>query len=634
MKKFISSVLSVFMILSTFSNVTYAEQRQVDVTETKTFPQVQEYTTDKGGYLTLGDSSRFYILESEATLNNEGLYNDVKLISSEFAAKGIPSDEVLDIVIGPENKVKSGDIVVSLETITETDNEEGYKVEIKEDGIKISAANEKGLFYGMRTVEKALVGNSGKMTLGTIVDYPEVGVRSFHLDLARKYFTKDWIISMIKDLSYQNISSIQVHFSENEGFRLESSVLESKIPGFQYPSDGYYTKEDMKEIIEVARKYHIEVIPSLDSPGHLSYVLNQLKSKTGKDYTVKHLFPSDFRAIQTFNIFESEEARDFLLEMMDEFAKFFSDNGSTRMNIGGDEFLNNFTAMSNDQYKKVIEYFNDASQVVKKYGMTPRAWNDGLLVQGYDRYTLDSDIEICYWGLGTGSAPVSDFIKNGNNVVNYVDAYMYYALSPWWMQNANASGDKIYNGWQPGKMNGLPGGGVQDFAHPYPEELLGASYALWCDMPSYQSQEVIATNLFMRTRAMADKTWSPKSNKVSYSDFESFARKLDRVPGYKGELPEAKDIIHVDDIEEEDPNISKLTGKQLSALVLPIVQSYEVASKAYIWNMDETTRFVIPDTDEYLNNSRLKEVVELVSAEFLEKEIPTAKEINKVYASA
>lgn len=48
--------------------------------------------------------------------------------------------------------------------------------------------------------------------------------------------------------------------------------------------------------------------------------------------------------------------------------------------------------------------------------------------------------------------------------------------------------------------------------------------------------------------------------------------------------------------------------------------------------MDETTRFVIPNTEEYLNNSRLKEIVELVSAEFLAKQIPTAKEINKVYA--
>lgn len=134
MKRFISKVLCAFMIVSTFSNVTFAEER-----------------------------------ESEATLNNNALYDDVKLISSEFAAKNIPSNSVLDIVIGPEDKIKSGDIVVSIEDIVETDNEEGYKVEIKEDIIKITSSTEGGLFYGMRTVEKALIGNDGKMNLGTMV---------------------------------------------------------------------------------------------------------------------------------------------------------------------------------------------------------------------------------------------------------------------------------------------------------------------------------------------------------------------------------------------------------------------------------------------------------------------------------
>lgn len=628
MKRFITSVLATLMILSTFSNITFAEEIERDVIESKTFPQVQKYTTEKSGYWYLGNKSRFYILENESTLNNERLYNDVKLISSEFAGKELPSNEVLDIVIGPEDKVKSGDIVVSIEPIKETDNEEGYKVEVKEDIIKITAANENALFYGMRTVEKALVGNDGKMYLGTIVDYPEMGVRSFHLDLARKYFTKDWVISMIKDLSYQNISSIQIHFSENEGFRLESSVLENKIPDFEYPSDGYYTKEDMKEIIDVANKYHIEVIPSLDTPGHLGYVLNQLESKIGKDYSVKSLFQNDSRKSQTFNIFESQEAQDLLLEMIDEFANFFSESGSTRMNIGGDEFLANFTDMTNDQYKTLMEYFNKASETLKKYGMKARAWNDGLLVQGYDGYKLDSDIEICYWGLGKGSAPIKDFVKNGNKIVNYVDAYMYYALSPWWMSNANANGKKIYGEWHPGKMNGLPGGVSQDFEYPYSNELLGASYALWCDVPSFQTQEVIADNLYMRTRAMAAKTWNPNGDKDNYYyGFEDFAKKIGRVPGYDKELPVAKEVVHLNDLD-----ISNLTGEELSSLVLPIVQSYEVAEKAQNWTMDESTRFVIPNNEEYLNNSRLKEIVELVSAEFLAKQIPTAKEINKVYA--
>lgn len=587
MKKFISAILCTFMFVSTFPNVTFAEEVVSDVTETKTFPQVQKYTTDKNGYFNIGSTSRFYILESEETVDNTRLYNDVKLISSEFASKNIASNNVLDIVIGPEDKIKTGDIVVSIEPVLETDNEEGYKVEIKEDIIKITSSNINGLFYGMRTVEKALIGNNGKMNLGTIVDYPETSVRSFHLDLARKYFTKDWIISMIKDLSYQNISSIQIHFSENEGFRLESSVLENEIPGFEYPSDGYYTKSDMKEIIDTARKYHIEVVPSLDTPGHLGYVLNQITSKVGKDYTVKNLFPTDSRRNQTFNVFESEEARKFLLDLIEEYASFFSENGSTRMNIGGDEFLANFTAMSNDQYKILIDYFNTASEVVKKYGMKARAWNDGLLVEGYDGYKLDSDIEICYWGIGTGSAPVSDFIKNGNSLVNYVDAYMYYALSPWWMQYANAKGEKIYGEWEPGKMNSLPGGISQDFSHPYSEVLLGASYALWSDIPSYQSEDVIATNLYMRTRSMADKTWSPKASKVSYSEFETFVTKVDRVPGYNEELPLAKDVIHVDNIKEvikkhleiAVEEAEKITEDELSKVVPVVVSEFKEALK-------------------------------------------------------
>lgn len=628
MKRIVAGFLSSLIALSTFTNVSYAKEKDYEVKETKTFPQVQSYTTDKRGYWYLGHNSRFYILENKNTLNNEKLYNDVKLISSEFAIKNLPNKEVLDIVIGSEDKIKSGDIVIAMEPIEETDNKEGYKIDVKEDIIKITAENENALFYGLRTVEKALIGNEGKMYLGTIVDYPEMGVRSFHLDLARKYFTKEWIISLIKDLSYQNINSIQIHFSENEGFRLESSVLESNIPGFEYPSDGYYTKEDMKEIIEFANKYHIEVIPSLDTPGHMGYVLEQLKNKTGKDYSVEKLFPNDSRNNQTFNIFELKEAQDLLLSMIDEFAKFFSENGSTRMNIGGDEFLANFTEMTNEQYSVFIDYFNKASETVKKYGMIPRAWNDGLLVQGYDDYKLDPEIEICYWGLGKGSAPVKDFLDNGNKVINYIDAYMYYALSPWWMENANASGEKIYNEWHPGKMNGLPGGISQDFAYPYSDELLGASYALWCDIPSFQNQDVVAENLYMRTRSMATKTWNPDGNKEEYVEFEEFMNKIGRVPGYKEELPKAKEIIKASDIEET------LSGEQLSSLVLPIVQSYELSQNSGNWVMNENTRFVIPNSKEYLDNKRLKEVVELISAEFLEKKIPLSKEIEKVYASS
>lgn len=59
MKRIIASVLSSFMVLSTFTNLAYANDRQREVTETKTFPQVQSYTTEKSGYWYLGNNSRF-----------------------------------------------------------------------------------------------------------------------------------------------------------------------------------------------------------------------------------------------------------------------------------------------------------------------------------------------------------------------------------------------------------------------------------------------------------------------------------------------------------------------------------------------------------------------------------------------
>ena len=62
---------------------------------------------------------------------------------------------------------------------------------------------------------------------GTVIDYPDVELRSMHLDIARKPFSKEWIIRQIKDLSWQKYNAVQLHFSENEGFRIQSDTLDA-----------------------------------------------------------------------------------------------------------------------------------------------------------------------------------------------------------------------------------------------------------------------------------------------------------------------------------------------------------------------------------------------------------------------
>ena len=501
------------------------------------YPNVQSYTKDSDTF-TLPKKSRLLVVSNEKTLNNEVLLRDLKRASSQLADRGVLS-EAPQIVFGTLENAADNDIIVKMGTNPDlTGKNDAYAVDIK-NNITISAEDETGIYYGLTSVIQMLIEGDNVLTKGNIVDYSDVEDRSFHLDCARKFFTKDWIISLIKDLSWQKYNSIQLHFSENEGFRLQSDTLEA-IDGFQYVNNQYLTKQDMLEIIQVANEYHIEVIPSLDSPGHLGAVLRYLPS----DYSCASLFPSDGRRAQCFNIFTNDEARGFLIDLMTEFIDFFSEAGCKRFNIGGDEFLEKFSNFSNEQYVQIMEYFNEVSAIAKSKGMTPRTWNDGVMYGNYTGYKLDPDIEICYWAAPQNCASIEKFVSNGNKVINFSDIYMYYVLSSWWLQNACPEGDRIYREWNPGKFSTLQGGIPQTYKKPYANFVKGGSYAVWCDVPGYMTQDSVANNIFYRTRATAYKMWKTSDSMPEYADVKKAFDKIGRVPGYKSVLPEPGQVLY------------------------------------------------------------------------------------------
>ena len=501
------------------------------------YPNVQSYTKDSDTF-TLPKKSRLLVVSNEKTLNNEVLLRDLKRASSQLADRGVLA-EAPQIVFGTLENAADNDIIVKMGTNPDlTGKNDAYAVDIK-NNITISAEDETGIYYGLTSVIQMLIEGDNVLTKGNIIDYSDVEDRSFHLDCARKFFTKDWIISLIKDLSWQKYNSIQLHFSENEGFRLQSDTLEA-IDGFQYVNNQYLTKQDMLEIIRVANEYHIEVIPSLDSPGHLGAVLRYLPS----DYSCASLFPSDGRRTQCFNIFTNDEARGFLIDLMTEFIDFFSEAGCKRFNIGGDEFLEKFSNFSNEQYVQIMEYFNEVSAIAKSKGMTPRTWNDGVMYGNYTGYKLDPDIEICYWAAPQNCASIEKFVQNGNKVINFSDVYMYYVLSSWWLQNACPEGDRIYREWNPGKFSTLQGGIPQTYNKPYANFVKGGSYAVWCDVPGYMTQDSVANNIFYRTRATAYKMWNTSDSMPEYADVKKAFDKIGRVPGYKSVLPEPGQVLY------------------------------------------------------------------------------------------
>lgn len=176
--------------------------------------------------------------------------------------------------------------------------------------------------------------------------------------------------------------------------------------------------------------------------------------------------------------------------------------------------------------------------------MTPRTWNDGVMYGNYTGYKLDPDIEICYWAAPQNCASIEKFVQNGNRVINFSDTYMYYVLSSWWLQNACPEGDRIYKEWHPGKFSTLQGGIPQTYNKPYANFIKGGSYAVWCDVPGYMTQDSVANNIFYRTRATAYKMWNTSDSMPEYADVKKAFDKIGRVPGYKSVLPEPGQVLY------------------------------------------------------------------------------------------
>ena len=581
------------------------------------YPNVQSYTKDSDKF-TLPKKSRLLVVSNEKTLNNEVLLRDLKRASSQLLDRGVLS-EAPQIVFGTLENAADNDIIVKMGTNPDlTGKNDAYAVDIK-NNITISAEDETGIYYGLTSVIQMLIEGDNVLTKGNIVDYSDVEDRSFHLDCARKFFTKDWIISLIKDLSWQKYNSIQLHFSENEGFRLQSDTLEA-IDGFQYVNNQYLTKQDMLEIIQVANEYHIEVIPSLDSPGHLGAVLRYLPS----DYSCASLFPSDGRRAQCFNIFTNDEARGFLIDLMTEFIDFFSEAGCKRFNIGGDEFLEKFSNFSNEQYVQIMEYFNEVSAIAKSKGMTPRTWNDGVMYGNYTGYKLDPDIEICYWAAPQNCASIEKFVSNGNKVINFSDIYMYYVLSSWWLQNACPEGDRIYREWNPGKFSTLQGGIPQTYKKPYANFVKGGSYAVWCDVPGYMTQDSVANNIFYRTRATAYKMWNTSDSMPEYADVKKAFDKIGRVPGYKSVLPEPGQVLY----EGQSVALTIEYKNEFGQTIEPTETLYGLKDNEYTIEPKELYGYKFEKASESLTGTyKENKTITLTYKTFTDKEA-LAKEVN------
>lgn len=399
---------------------------------------------------------------------------------------------------------RPGDLVVRLgqPDVLEgkTTFDEGFAVEAGEFA-ELTAQSRRAAVHGLRTVFEA-----GELAHGRLADWPGANERGLHLDAARKYYTKNWIMERVKDLSRNRMNVLWLHFSENEGFRIDSQ----RHP--EVPSRFHLTKDEVREIIALCNDLFIDINPALDCPGHLGAALMEHPRWRLNREMAEPLYS----ALDITN----PDARAFLLELVDEYAELFA--GSKVFHIGGDEFIDfnhfeRFPEMEACAKERLgpdcggvdlyVDFLNQVIAHVRAKGFQVRVWNDGLFRPDLAEHVeLDRNVQIAFWSnWDKGMAPLKAFLDRGYQVVNYHSEYLYYILLIR-KDYSDPDPDKILNQWNPGMFPTHPLSGPQTL-DPKSAQMLGCCYSIWSDWPDLEDEDEVYRRSRDSIRAFGIRCW-------------------------------------------------------------------------------------------------------------------------------
>jgi len=419
----------------------------------------------------------------------------------------------------------------------------GYKISLDSEQIKIIASTESGLFYGSQTLIQ-IINSSSKKSVNiisiptcTIEDEPRFNWRGMHLDVSRHFFDVDFIKKYLDIMAMHKLNVFHWHLTDDQGWRIEikkypkltevaawrkgtgkeeySYIIEAAEKN-EPIYGGYYTQEEVKEIIKYAKDRYITVVPEIELPGHSWSVLSAYPelSCTGtpwiKPKDVAWEFTDPFCAgnEKTFEFFEN-----IFTEVIDLFP-------SEYIHIGGDEAK-----------KTPWEKCEKCQLRMKENNLTNVEELQSYFIKRIENIITRKGRKIIGWdeilegGLAEGAAVMSWRGEEGgieaanlhHNVVMSPGDYLYF--------NKPQFDSKIEN--SPYDLLSIKRVYSYD---PIPKELdeekhkfiLGAEACLWSEY--LYSEESAENRLTPRIAALSEVVWSSKENKK----FDNFQKRLQK----------------------------------------------------------------------------------------------------------
>lgn len=450
-----------------------------------------------------------------------------------------------------QREKNNGDIEFRLLDKKDTSlGDEGYRLTVQSSNISLRANQPAGLFYGMQTIFQLLpkhiegitdvtVKKNWSIPVVTIVDKPRFGWRGLMFDVSRHFFTKQEVKQFIDDMVRYKFNLLHLHLTDDQGWRIQIKSLpqltdigawrplrEGKwanssdpLPDEPKTYGGFYTHDDIRELVQYAKDRFVNILPEVDIPGHSMAMLASipgLSATPGTQYWVnageKFMeWPAGahFYALKDNNLSPAnEKVYDVLDKVFTEIAQLFP---FEYIHMGGDETAKNFWEKS-EEIKALMQRENlkdmDAVQsyfvkrvekIIRSKGKKMMGW-DEILEGG-----LAEGASVMSWrGMKGGIAAAK---ANHTVVMSPTDfAYLDYYQGEKTVEPPVYAGLRLQKAYQ---FNPLP-----DSVDP--KFILGGQGNLWTEQ--LQNFRAVQYMLWPRAMAIAESVWSPKQRKV-WPDF-------------------------------------------------------------------------------------------------------------------
>jgi len=429
-------------------------------------------------------------------------------------------------------------------------NDEGYKIEIRQNGITITSKDNKGAFYAIQTLrqlipasfeDKTYPNKEIRIKCQIIEDSPRFKYRGMHLDVGRHLFSVEFIKKYIDALAMLKFNTFHWHLTEDQGWRIEikkypklntiAAYRDSTLAGHYTDKPrkynkirygGYYTQEQVKDIVNYALEREITIIPEIEMPGHSKAAIAAYPNLSCKEKSVN--------VATLWGVFEDiycskEETFKFLEDVIDEVVDLFP---GKYIHIGGDEAP-----------KTRWEKCKNCQSVIKRESLKDEHELQNYFISRMEKYINSKGKKIIGWDeiLEGGLAPnatvmswrgVSGGIKAANmkhdvimtpNATCYLDHYQSKDKNEPLAIGGYTPLEEIYN------------------YEPIPEELdsesskyiIGAQGNVWTEYMS--TSEYVEYMVFPRIFALSEVVWS--KNKSNFEEFTSrvisFFDRLDKL---------------------------------------------------------------------------------------------------------